>query len=111
MDIAELYNWNVICQICRKKIKASQSLKRWDGLIVCKDDFELRHSLDMPQPLVREQRPLPFTSPEPEDQFVTMLCSTNGRSCLADYAEADCSILGNTIVSVIPSGTFREGTL
>lgn len=39
-------NWNVICDVCSKKIKASDAKQRWDGLIVCPSDFEHRHEQD-----------------------------------------------------------------
>ena len=56
--------WNVTCDVCSKKIKAGLARKRWDGFIVCPDDFEQRH----PQDFVRakqdkisvpEPRPIP----------------------------------------------------
>lgn len=62
-------DWNVICDICSKKIKASESLKRWDGFVVCEDDFEQRH----PQDFVRSKEDkisVPFTRPRPTDVFV-----------------------------------------
>lgn len=71
-NIAIPYQWNVICQVCRAKIKASESLKRWDGLIVCKEDYETRHPLDMPAPRQSEERALPFTSSEPVDTEITI---------------------------------------
>ena len=44
MDQNDLYyipgSWNVICDSCGKKIKASEAKQRWDGLIVCPEDFE-----------------------------------------------------------------------
>lgn len=71
-SIAKLFSWNVICQVCRKKIKAEEAIKRWDGLIVCKDDQEYRHPRDMPIPPQREQKTIPFSSPEQTDTFVTI---------------------------------------
>jgi len=44
--------WNVICDVCSKKIKSGIAKKRWDGFIVCPEDFEFRH----PQDFVRAQR-------------------------------------------------------
>ena len=70
---ARPYDWNVICQICREKIKASQSVRRWDGLIVGAKHpgcFEYRSPLDMPAPPLRDQRPLPYTSPRTSDASV-----------------------------------------
>lgn len=71
---AKVGDWNVICHVCRSKVKASESRKRWDGLIVCWRDgcFEDKHPLDMPQPIIKENKALPFTSPEPTDSYVSV---------------------------------------
>lgn len=81
--------WNCICQVCGGKYKSDEVKKRWDGLIVCKEDFETRHILDFLK--VREDDPaVPFVAPEPADNFV-YICDLKGRQGLADYATADCS--------------------
>lgn len=57
-------SWNVTCDVCSKKIKASDAKQRWDGFIVCPDDFENRH----PQDFVRARQDkisVPFTRPIP----------------------------------------------
>lgn len=38
--------WNYICPVCGFKYHADQVLRRWDGLYVCKKDFEFRHEQD-----------------------------------------------------------------
>ena len=38
--------WNATCDICSKKIKSSQAKQRWDGFIVCPEDYEQRHPQD-----------------------------------------------------------------
>lgn len=38
--------WNAICDVCGFKFKADQMRERWDGFMVCKDDFEYRHPMD-----------------------------------------------------------------
>lgn len=38
--------WNAVCDVCGFEYKASQLRKRWDGLMVCKWDFEERHPMD-----------------------------------------------------------------
>jgi len=61
--------WNLICDVCSKKIKAGEAKKRWDGLIVCPSDFEHRH----PQDYIRaktDKITVPFTRPRPPDLFV-----------------------------------------
>ena len=40
------YEYNVLCDVCGFKKKASQLKKRWDGFWVCLEDWELRHPLD-----------------------------------------------------------------
>jgi hypothetical protein len=57
-------DWNITCDVCSKKIKASESRKRWDGFIVCRDDYEERQ----PQDFVRarlDRITVPYTRPIP----------------------------------------------
>lgn len=102
-------DWNVICQVCRRKIKASEAKKQWNGLIVCESDYEERHPLDMPQPVVIDEQPLPFTSPPLEPEYIYS-CSGAGVSGIADYAVAECSICDNDTgvfdTLGVPDGTF-----
>jgi len=61
--------WNLICDSCGKKIKAGMAKKRWDGFIVCPEDYEQRH----PQDFVRARQDkitVPFTRPRPTDVFI-----------------------------------------
>lgn len=39
-------DWNAICDVCGQQFKASELQKRWDGLMTCKEDWEVRHPLD-----------------------------------------------------------------
>lgn len=72
-------DWNVICDVCSKKIKASEAKQRWDGYIVCKDDYEQRQPLDFIR--AREDKiSVPFTRPIPTDVFVP----SNYTESLAD---------------------------
>lgn len=61
--------WNVICDVCGKKIKAGDAKQRWDGFIVCPKDFEQRQ----PQDFVRARQDkitVPYIRPRPVDVFV-----------------------------------------
>jgi hypothetical protein len=61
--------WNLICDVCGKKIKACDSKKRWDGLIVCHKDFEFDH----PQKFLRvrsDPRAVPYNRHEAPDVFI-----------------------------------------
>lgn len=64
-------DWNVTCDVCSRKIKASESKRRWDGFIVCADDFEMRH----PQDFVRARQDkisVPFMRPIPTLIYTTV---------------------------------------
>lgn len=62
-------DWNLICDVCSKKIKASEAKQRWDGFIVCKDDYEQRQPLDFIRAR-QDKISVPFTRPVPTDTFV-----------------------------------------
>ena len=62
-------DWNIFCDACGKKMKASHAKHRWDGLIVCDEDFEHRHSMDFIK--VRPDRiTVPFTRPQSTDTYI-----------------------------------------
>lgn len=55
--------YNAICDVCGFQYKNFELKKRWDGLMVCKDDWETRH----PQEFVRsrnDQHPVPYVRKE-----------------------------------------------
>jgi len=39
--------WNAVCDVCGFEFKSSKLQKRWDGLYVCKKDYEKRHPSDL----------------------------------------------------------------
>jgi hypothetical protein len=57
------YSYNVICDVCGFKFKNNQLRKRWDGLYVCKDDWEARHPLDFYRPR-NDHHKLPYIRPD-----------------------------------------------
>lgn len=64
-------DWNITCDVCSRKIKASQSKQRWDGFIVCHADWEPRH----PQDFVKARQDkisVPFTRPIPNEVFTNI---------------------------------------
>ena len=58
--------WNVICDRCGFKFKASQLQDEWTGLKVCGDCWEPRHPSDLIR-IPRTEKAPPWTRPEPED--------------------------------------------
>lgn len=72
-------NWHLICDVCGKKIRASESKKRWDGFIVCPDDWETRQ----PQDFIRvtpDNISVPFSRPEPEDTYIGLTGAIVGQA-------------------------------
>ena len=61
--------WLLICDSCGSVIYASESYHRWDGMIVCRQDFEHRHPQDMLRG-VADRQVVPFSRPEPADDFL-----------------------------------------
>lgn len=114
MKYAEIGGFNVVCMVCREVIKSSQATKRWDGLIVGRHHegcMEYRHPSEIPRPPLVDDRPLPFTSAEPTDEFIAV-CTVTGRSGVAGYGVAGCAIAGQELSSYglfndgVPTGTF-----
>lgn len=62
-------DWNVICDVSGKELKASQTKLRWDGLRVQKSDYEERHPQDFIR-AVQDDPSVPWTRSEGEDSFV-----------------------------------------
>lgn len=88
--------WNVYCMVCNRKIKSGQMLKRWDGLLVCPEDYENRHPMDFLR--ARQERiSVPFTSDTSFDQFdgpsypSYPFCTQEGSSGIAGWAVAGCA--------------------
>lgn len=59
-----LGNWNALCDSCGRKFKATDLKKRWDGLVVCNEDWEQRHPQDLLR-VQREQISVPWARPYP----------------------------------------------
>ena len=88
-------DWNVICDVCGFKFKSDKIKERWDGLKVCKADWEPRH----PQELRRahpDKVTVPYSRPRPADVFVGV-CTIQGRGGIAGYGIAGCSIVGKPV--------------
>ncbi len=86
--------WKVTCDVCSKEIYASEAKHRWDGLIVCEQDYEERHPLDFIKVRI-EDLTVPFSRPEPPDTFITS-CNMATSSGYTDLGTTDCSQVGQT---------------
>lgn len=91
-DYLKLGDFNALCDVCGFKYKGSQLKARWDGLMVCPDDWEMRHSQDFIKGR-KEQQSIPFARPDTE-AFITV-----------DYIS---SSTGNQ-ERTAPTGSFNPG--
>ena len=60
--------WDVVCDVCGFKFKSDKLKERWDGLMVCKEDWETRHPQDFLRPV--KESTIPWSRPEPADVYV-----------------------------------------
>lgn len=87
--------WNIYCMVCNRKIKSGIAMKRWDGLIVCPEDYENRHPQDFLR--ARQERiSVPFTSDTSFTSFngpnypSYSFCTAPGSSGVPSFAVAGC---------------------
>ena len=67
--------WKAICDVCGRIFKSSMLRKRWDGFMVCDEDWEPRHPQDFVRAKADIQAPK-WTRPEAQDSFVTILTNS-----------------------------------
>lgn len=99
----QLGNWNALCDSCGRKFKASQLKRRWDGLMVCEEDYELRHPQDFLR-VQKEQISVPWARPYPEeDTFIVVpyRCTPEGSIAIPAIAVAGCAVAGNSQANVL----------
>ena len=68
-------DWDAICDSCGRKFKASKLKQRWDGLMVCQQDWEPRQ----PQDFVRgvpDPQLVPWVRDEATDTFIAITISS-----------------------------------
>jgi len=95
-------DWSAVCDSCGMVFLASKLRKRWDGLMVCSKDFEVRHPQDFVRAKVDIQA-VRWTRPESTDVFI----GGSGPFSIAGYAIAGTMIAGNTTnPGLVPEGTF-----
>ena len=84
-------DWVALCDSCGRKFKASHLKRRWDGLMVCHEDWEPRQTQDYVRGRAEKQIPV-WTRSEPSDGF-ELDCNT--RTGITGWAIAGCAITSN----------------
>lgn len=85
--------WEVFCDVCGFKFKASQLRKQWDNLMVCSADFETRHPQDFVRASV-DKMAVPWSRPETTDVYVVQQCTFNGTCAVPATGVPGCMIPG-----------------
>jgi hypothetical protein len=88
----KLGDWNAVCDVCGFKFKASQMKKRWDGLMVCSEDYELRNPLDFIK-VPNEKIDVPWARPD-LDTSDYVVCTYEGSQAVAGLGVAGCARTG-----------------
>jgi hypothetical protein len=65
-DYLKIGDWNCFCDVCGFKFKASELRKRWDGMMVCAEDNEIRHPQDLIRSIKEKPAP-PFSRPRNDE--------------------------------------------
>lgn len=58
-----LGDYNALCDVCGFKFKSCDLKKRWDGLMVCNEDWEPRHPSDFFR-APKEDTSIPWSRPD-----------------------------------------------
>lgn len=69
-------NWKAICDVCGRLYKATMLQKRWDGLMCCDEDWEIRQ----PQDFVKGQADhqiAPWLRDESANNFIPFNFTSN----------------------------------
>lgn len=98
-----LGNWNALCDSCGRKFKALDLQKRWDGLMVCREDFEQRHPQDLLK-VQREKIAVPWSRPyAAEDTYIPETLWTNTQDVLG-LDETMAKDVSKVIDDLVPGG-------
>ena len=90
----------VKCDVCDFVYRDAEMFERWDGTVVCKYDWEPRHSQDLIRGVEDKITPEGFIRPDDDANAGITVCIT--RSARAGQAEAGCARAGDTSFTPIP---------
>lgn len=98
-----------VCDICGFTYHLSELRYNHKKQRVCRHDWDPKDPLELVRP-IPERPPVHDARPEPDPTYISTTCTLAGRSGAADYAQADCAVVGVEAPYTIPSGTF-DGSL
>lgn len=108
-DYFKLGDHNAVCYVCGFKRKASEMKLRWDGVYVCKEDWEIRQPQDFVRGVGPEQAPA-WTQPEQPDQFVQPVDNPLTNIVVGTPTIFLNGVLTTTYTIVLPQGVVTFNT-
>lgn len=99
-------DWWVLCDSCNQKTPAHLIKKRWDGFMVCPDDWEVRHPQDFVKATI-DKISVPFSRPRSTDTFVELTLTTN----ISDTTTVRDTTVNKDVYKVVPSVPTFFGTV
>ena len=100
--------WKAICDVCGFEFYNDELRKRWDGLMVCAEDFEHDH----PQKYLRVREDggsVPWVRSKPTDTFTTV-CYIFLSQSYADLSVADCMRADKQDITYAQALILQAGT-
>ena len=95
----------LVCDVCGFEYRHNVMKKRWDGLVVCPEDFELRHPQDFVRVKEEDVSAKGLVRPGTEDNFIEVACLDH--SAIPGEAIPGCAVPGGYIEDdQIPESTF-----
>ena len=94
-------DWVAICDVCGRLYEASSLRQRWDGFMVCHQDFETRHPQDFVRGVI-DMSNTPWSRSEASDSFI------NADGTTATYVDS-VSIVNPTVTVLYNSSNAVIG--
>lgn len=104
-------DWNIICDSCGVKTKASKTRQRWDGFQVCPSCWEPRQSLDFIRAR-QDKISVPFTRPGDDAYLPIYAGAQDAQTQLSDvlnYAATYNRSVSDTHSSFSEAITYAQG--
>ena len=81
---------------CGRKYKSNEIRKRWDGLLVCDEDWEPRHPQDFVRGIQEKSNILPFTFDNDGDTYSEqhLACTLANSVGVSGLGVAGCMVAG-----------------
>ena len=70
--------YKAVCDVCGRIYHNVDLKLRWDGYMVCPDDFETQHPMDF-QKIPRTEKPVPWSRPQQADAFDSVTYSDQNQ--------------------------------